>query len=391
MHGVGLPFAQRAFAAAGFPADKFSVVQVQAAPDPDFPSVKFPNPEEKGALDLAIAHADEVGAAVVFANDPDADRFCAAERQADGQWLVFTGDQLGTLFADFAISRHRAAGRAMEKLAIVGSTVSSKMPLTMAMKEGGASSDCLTGFKWIGNKALELEAEGKTVVFAWEEAIGYMHGSEIRDKDGISALVVLASLATSLADAGINLASHLDALYGKYGFHATSNSYVISHDSVKTDEIFYRLRYGARAEAEVASDPKGALSLPTALAGFPITYLRDLTVGYDSSTADRKPTLAVDPSSHMISFAVGGEDGIQVTGTVRTSGTEPKVSRVLHFAHVMVTYYLCWRCRSSGTAKEQARTARRSRPNWPRWSLLWVPTGFARKSTSWTVLRLSHM
>ncbi len=382
MHGVGLPFAQAAFSAAGFPEDKFTIVQVQAEPDPDFPSVKFPNPEEKGALDLAIARADQAGATVVVANDPDADRFCAAEKQHDGKWLVFTGDQLGTLFADFAISKYKASGLPLDKLAVVGSTVSSQMPLTMARQEGGTGVDCLTGFKWIGNKALELEGEGKTVVFAWEEAIGYMHGSEIRDKDGVSALVMLASLATQLAKVGKTLADHLDSLYYQYGFHATSNSYVISRDTVKTNEIFYKLRYGTREESEVAADPKGTLNLPNELAAFPITYLRDLTVGYDSSTADKEPTLAVDPSSHMISFAVEGEDGIKVTGTVRTSGTEPKVSLVGRQSSVVQPMLSpLWLCRSSGTARARARTAPRSRPSWPRSSPRSGLTGSGPTST----------
>lgn len=110
MHGVGLPFARSAFTAFDFPASAFLVVPEQAQPDPDFPTVRFPNPEEKGALDLAIAHADDEGATVVLANDPDADRFCAAEKDERGRWTVFTGDQLGTLLGAWALERYRESG-----------------------------------------------------------------------------------------------------------------------------------------------------------------------------------------------------------------------------------------------------------------------------------------
>lgn len=110
MHGVGLPFATSAFETFGFSPSSLLVVPEQASPDPDFPTVRFPNPEEKGALDLAIAHADSRGSTVVLANDPDADRFCAAEKREDGKWVVFTGDQIGTLLGAWALERYRQSG-----------------------------------------------------------------------------------------------------------------------------------------------------------------------------------------------------------------------------------------------------------------------------------------
>ncbi|GJN94689.1 hypothetical protein Rhopal_007780-T1 [Rhodotorula paludigena] len=339
MHGVGLPFALRALDAFGFPRDKVSIVAEQASPDPDFPTVRFPNPEEAGALDLALAHADRVGSTIVLANDPDADRFCAAEKQQDGEWMVFTGDQLGALLGSWAIERHRQTGAPIEKLAMCASTVSSKMLEAMARKEGFAFRETLTGFKWIGNELQKLEDEGFTPLFAYEEAIGFANGTTIKDKDGITALALFVEMATALSRFGKPLSVHLDSLYYEYGYHATSNSYFICRDPAKTDRIFSQLRFG-NPDTDSSTAPAALLRLPTSLAGYPLTLVRDLTVGYDSSAPGpaHAPRLPVDRGAHMVQFALGsmeeeeegaegGErrDGVEVMGTVRTSGTEPKI------------------------------------------------------------------
>ncbi|GAA5845911.1 hypothetical protein JCM9279_002421 [Rhodotorula babjevae] len=333
MHGVGLPFARSAFSTFAFPSSSFLVVPEQAQPDPDFPTVRFPNPEEKGALDLAIAHADREGATVVLANDPDADRFCAAERSDEGSWTVFTGDQLGTLMGAWALERYRASGAPIENLAMCASTVSSKMLESMAKKEGFQFRETLTGFKWLGNEMQKLEGEGLSPLFAYEEAIGFANGSTIRDKDGVTALALFCELATVLARSGSTLSAHLDALYDRYGFHATSNSYFISRDSAVTDRIFSLLRFG-NPNTDSSTALPAQLALPTSLGGYPLTAIRDLTVGFDSGNPPSfEPRLPVDRSAHMIGFVLGstraegeGEgDGVEVVGTVRTSGTEPKI------------------------------------------------------------------
>ncbi|GAA5918589.1 hypothetical protein JCM6882_001902, partial [Rhodosporidiobolus microsporus] len=342
MHGVGLPFAQRALTSFGFPSSSLSIVSAQSSPNPDFPTVKFPNPEELGALDLAIRHADEVGSTLVLANDPDADRFTAAEKQRDsGEWKQFTGDELGALLGAWALERYKEGlpegQEGVEKAAMCASTVSSKMLRSMAQKEGFVFRETLTGFKWIGNEMQTLEDEGFHPIFAYEEAIGFMHGHEIKDKDGVTALALFAEMAASLARLQKPLTTHLDSLYYEYGFHATSNSYFICRDPKKTDRIFSKLRYG-RDDVDIASPPPLAsfrLTPGTAtatLGPYPLTYLRDLTIGFDSSTADGAPTLPTDKSAHMVSFRVGStdkekeqKDGIEVEGTVRTSGTEPKI------------------------------------------------------------------
>ncbi|GAA5929729.1 phosphoribomutase PRM15 [Sporobolomyces koalae] len=326
MHGVGLPFAVAAFESFGFRNSQFSIVEEQSrVPDPDFSTVKFPNPEEKGALDLAIQHADKKGSTIVLANDPDADRFCAAEK-VDGSWNVFTGDQIGSLLGYAALMQYKQSGLPIDKLAMCASTVSSKMLRSIAEKEGFLFRDTLTGFKWIGNEMIKMQEEGYNPMFAYEEAIGFMNGTEIRDKDGVTALGIFAELAAVLAAEGKTLSQQLDTLYAQYGYHATSNSYFICRDPRKTDRIFAQLRFGS-PDIDSSTAAASLLRLPKTLASYPLTSIRDLTVGYDSAAAppDHLPALPVDKSSHMISFEVGGDDGVSVVGTVRTSGTEPKI------------------------------------------------------------------
>ncbi|GEM12679.1 phosphoglucomutase 1 [Rhodotorula toruloides] len=331
MHGVGLPFALDALCAFGFSRDRVTIVEEQAQPDPDFPTVKFPNPEERGALDLAIAHADKAGSTLVLANDPDADRFCAAEK-VQGKWTIFTGDQIGALLGSYALERYRQTGAPIDKLAMCASTVSSKMLRSMAQKEGFRFEETLTGFKWIGNELQALEDQGYAPWFAYEEAIGFANGTSIKDKDGVTALALFAEMAATLARFGKPLTVHLDSLYYEYGFHATLNSYFICRDPAKTNRIFSTLRFGNPNTDSSTASPT-SLSLPTHLGGFRLASLRDLTVGYDSANPPSyEPRLPVDRSAHMISFSLGDTesgDGVEVVGTVRTSGTEPKIKYYL--------------------------------------------------------------
>ncbi|EPT05929.1 hypothetical protein FOMPIDRAFT_1033960 [Fomitopsis schrenkii] len=322
MHGVSDPFATRAFEVFGLPP--FVPVKEQQAPDPDFPTVRFPNPEEKGALDLAISTAEKSGANYVLAQDPDADRFAAAERGSDGKWIQFTGDQLGTLFASATLDRYKASRRPLSKLAMVASTVSSKMIEAIAHAEGFKFAECLTGFKFIGNTALNLEKEGYEVPFGYEEAIGFMFGSEVRDKDGVAATVVFAELVASLHEQGKSASQHLQELYRRYGFFQTSNSYFICNDPPTIEKIFTRLR-----NYDGTGTP-GRPSYPKTIAGLTVTSVRDLTVGYDSANPPTyKPALPLS-SGQMVQFrAESPADGTKVTLTTRTSGTEPKIKYYL--------------------------------------------------------------
>ncbi|KAL0061075.1 hypothetical protein AAF712_012069 [Marasmius tenuissimus] len=303
---------------------QFKPVIEQQLPDPNFPTVSYPNPEEKGALDLALQTASQEHINYVLAQDPDADRFAAAERQADGTWVTFTGDQLGVVFAGHLFDAYQASGKPVSKLAMVASTVSSKMVEAMAKSEGFKFADCLTGFKYIGNKAVDLVAQGYEVPFGYEEAIGFMFGSEIRDKDGVAASVVFAQLAAILSAHGTTVKSYLDGLYVRYGFFKTSNSYFICKDPVTIDGIFQRIRKFKQGASQAM------LQYPQQIAGLHVTSVIDLTTGYDSSNPPTyKPQLPLS-SGHMIQFrAERDSDGSKIVLTVRTSGTEPKIKYYL--------------------------------------------------------------
>ena len=175
---------------------------------------------------------------------------------------------------------------------MLASTVSSKMISQIANKEGFEFHETLTGFKWLGNKAIELEKQGKTVAFAFEEAIGYMLGS-VRDKDGVSALAVFCELALYLKKQGKSVKQFLESVYEEYGYSVTLNSYVISRDTKKTDAMF---------EAFRRVDGQGAPAYVDAIGGVKIVGIRDLTIGYDSTRPDKKPILPVSKSSHMITL-----------------------------------------------------------------------------------------
>eukprot|EP01054_Gregarina_sp_Poly1_P001550 Gregarina_sp_Poly_1__1549@NODE_1391_length_4229_cov_517_587218_g892_i1_p2_GENE_NODE_1391_length_4229_cov_517_587218_g892_i1NODE_1391_length_4229_cov_517_587218_g892_i1_p2_ORF_typecomplete_len481_score72_24PGM_PMM_I/PF02878_16/3e41PGM_PMM_II/PF02879_16/5_3e22PGM_PMM_III/PF02880_16/2_2e03PGM_PMM_III/PF02880_16/6e19_NODE_1391_length_4229_cov_517_587218_g892_i14411883 len=193
MHGVGHKFVHDFLTSVqGLPSGNLYSVPEQQEPDPDFPTVAYPNPEEKGALDFAMAYADSVGAPLIIANDPDADRFAAVEK-IEGKWHMFTGDELGAVFALVMFSRARDQGIPAEQLLMVNSSVSSQFLSRMCSVEGCTYLETLTGFKWIMNTALEAaEKYGLQLCLGYEEAIGYGVSSLVLDKDGISAAAVFA-------------------------------------------------------------------------------------------------------------------------------------------------------------------------------------------------------
>ena len=320
MHGVGYKFVRAAFEKMGLP----SVVPVeeQCEPDPEFPTVKYPNPEEgKAALDLSIKTANEKGSSVILANDPDADRLAVAEKLSPGTWKVLSGNELGTLIGWWLLENHKARIDRNDEVAhldgcyMLSSTVSSRILKTMAEVEGFRFEETLTGFKWMGNRADQLIKEGKTVLFAFEEAIGYMCGSTVLDKDGVSAAYVVAQLVHYLYASNSNLVQKLNEIYRKYGSHVTHNSYYFCYDSKVINSIFERIRNFESDEENIAD------KYPKFLNGIPLESFRDLTAGIDSSQPEYTPILPTSKSSQMITFYLS--NGIVLT--VRTSGTEPKI------------------------------------------------------------------
>jgi phosphomannomutase len=205
MHGVGSAVVRRVFAAAGFAAP--DEVRAQAEPDPDFPTVAFPNPEEPGAMDLALAQAEAGGADLIIANDPDADRCAIGARFGTG-WRMLRGDEVGVLLADWLL---RKGIRGTYATTIVSSTMLS----AMAARHQVGFAETLTGFKWISRAAPDL-------VYGYEEALGYAVAPElVRDKDGISAALLMAELAADLKASASDLPHRLAELAAEYGLYAT--------------------------------------------------------------------------------------------------------------------------------------------------------------------------
>lgn len=337
MHGVGFPYIERAFEKAHL-KPVFAVIEQRDA-DPDFPTVKFPNPEEgKSCLILSMKLADEVGSNLILANDPDADRLACAERDpVTKTWRVFNGNELGSLIGWWTIQYYKKKnpGKSMKDCYVLASTVSSKMLRAVGNVEGFNFEETLTGFKWMGNRAVstwsfssffdtfislyfaqqvELMSQGKEVLFAYEEAIGFMVSPTVLDKDGVSAAAHLATMASYIAvKEKLTLAQKLDELYRTYGYHNSLASYFLCYEPVKIVKIFERIR---NFDGNTDTYP------PCILNGkYKIKFVRDLTTGIDTSESSRKSKLPASKSSQMITFTL--ENGSVVT--LRTSGTEPKI------------------------------------------------------------------
>lgn len=313
MHGVGLDIFEKI-------SQKFNIavdsVPQQSVPDPDFPTVRFPNPEEAGALDLAIERAKSKGVKLVVANDPDADRFSVAVVTRDGKWRQLTGNEIGILFAVYVIEELTSAEE-LPKTYLVNSTVSSQLLRSIADVVGCKFTDTLTGFKWIGNKAIDLKNEGYSVPFGYEEAIGYMF-SVVNDKDGISAAVMWLQLYEKWFSGEIDPLDKLEQIYSKYGWFKECNGYYKLDDVAKTPKIFnetIRKSYGTGRD------------YPETIGDFRVVEWRDLTIGYESTTADKVPVLPVDATSQMVTSVLRAADGTEgtVRFTCRGSGTEPKL------------------------------------------------------------------
>lgn len=316
MHGVGFPFVERAFEVSKL--QPVHAVIEQRDPDPEFPTVKFPNPEEgKSCLVLSMNLADKVGSNLILANDPDADRLACAERESSSApWRVFNGNELGSLLGWWSVQylKEKNPEADFKNFYILASTVSSKMLRSMSKVDGFNFEETLTGFKWMGNRSIELINAGKEVLFAFEEAIGFMFSPTVLDKDGVSASAHLATMASYLrVKENISLAKKLDQLYSTYGYHFSINSYFLCYEPPKITKIFERIR---NWDGVSGAYPKSVLD-----GKFKIESIRDLTTGADTSQPDGKSLLPSSKSSQMITFTL--ENGTVIT--LRTSGTEPKI------------------------------------------------------------------
>ena len=290
LHGVGAGVAEAALTRTGF--TNLHPVASQQAPDPEFPTVSFPNPEEAGALDESYALAREIGAELIIANDPDADRFSAAIPDASAAvgYRQLTGDEVGLLLGEDAATRlaagtHHATGT--EAPVFANSIVSSRGLAAAAASHGFTAVNTLTGFKWISRVA--------GLVFGYEEALGYcVDPAAVRDKDGISTAVTFASLASRLKSEGSSIEAELDRIRNRDGYFATAPL------SFRLDDVSLI----ATAMAKLRENP------PATLAGSPAVEVHDLSAGYEGLPPTDGILLLSESNSRVI---------------VRPSGTEPKL------------------------------------------------------------------
>ena len=306
LHGVGRDAALAAFAGAGFPA--VHVVAEQARPDPDFPTVPRPNPEEPGVLDLALRDARARGADIVLANDPDADRLAVAVPWpgAPGGWRTLTGDEVGALLAEQLL---RGVGDPTQAL-LVTTVVSSSQLRALAQAFGARCAETLTGFKWI----MQLAATSRQpLLLGYEQALGYAVTELVRDKDGISAALVMAALAAHARARGLTVKDRLDALAERFGLYATAEHSI----------AFAATGDAARAAAEV---DRLCAHPPDALIGEVVTAIDDLATGTRRvpGPAPSTTSLGLPPAGGVVLHA-----GETVRLAVRPSGTEPKLKLYL--------------------------------------------------------------
>ena len=300
MHGVAGPLMLRALRQAGFAAPH--VVAAQAEPDPDFPTVAFPNPEEPGALDLALADARRLGADLVLASDPDGDRLAVAVPDpagaAEGGWRMLTGDQVGALIGASLLERTED-GAAPQARLVASTVVSSTLLSKIAAAAGVRYAETLTGFKWIARAADGVP--GARFVFGYEEALGYAVGDVVRDKDGIGAALAMLRLAETAKSEGRSVHAVYDDLERAHGVHLTSQLTLRTADQA---HVMSRLR----------SAP------PAAFGDQPVTGLTDLA---RSGAADGTPgvTGVTAPRADVLIFLLGTCARV----VLRPSGTEPKI------------------------------------------------------------------
>ena len=289
MHGVGWKTLQSAFDASGF-AEPIAAPE-QRDPDPAFPTVAFPNPEEKGALDIAIALAKKNSVDVLLANDPDADRFAAAASNSTGDWVTLRGDQIGSLLGWWMIERAKLTGSKLSGT-FANSIVSSMMLESIAKSAGLPYKSTLTGFKWVSRVS--------NLTFGYEEALGYcVDPNNVSDKDGISAAAMFMEMLAHLKSQGKTIWQVLDELALAHGLHATDQ---VSVRVTSSDQV-------AMTMAGIRNTP------PTKFGGLQVSSIDDLAVG-----------LGELPKTDAVIIHLAGNEQIQKARViVRPSGTEPKI------------------------------------------------------------------
>ena len=306
LHGTGEMLARRALAQAGF--DSVQVVEAQATPDPDFSTVKSPNPENQAAFALAEELGRQVGADVLVATDPDADRVGVEVLQKDGSYLNLSGNQIGAIMAKYILEAHKNAGTLPENAALCKSIVSTDLVTKIAESYGATMFNVLTGFKFIAEKIQEFEEKhNHTYMMGFEESFGYLIKPFVRDKDAIQAVLVVAELAAYYRSRGLTLADGIEEIYKEYGYYAEKT-------------ISVTLSGVDGAEQIKAIMAKFRENGPKEWNATEITFVEDFKA-QTSTAADGTVTALTTPPSDVLKYTLA--DGSWIA--VRPSGTEPKI------------------------------------------------------------------
>ena len=306
LHGTGEMLARRALAQAGF--DSVQVVEAQATPDPDFSTVKSPNPESQAAFALAEELGRQVGADVLVATDPDADRVGVEVLQKDGSYLNLSGNQIGAIMAKYILEAHKNAGTLPENAALCKSIVSTDLVTKIAESYGATMFNVLTGFKFIAEKIQEFEEKhNHTYMMGFEESFGYLIKPFVRDKDAIQAVLVVAELAAYYRSRGLTLADGIEEIYKEYGYYAEKT-------------ISVTLSGVDGAEQIKAIMAKFRENGPKEFNATAVSIIEDFKA-QTSTAADGTVTTLTTPPSDVLKYTLA--DGSWIA--VRPSGTEPKI------------------------------------------------------------------
>ena len=312
LHGTGEMLARRALAQAGF--ESVQVVEAQAVPDPDFSTVKSPNPENQEAFALAEELGRKVDADVLVATDPDADRLGVEIRQADGSYRNLSGNQIGAIIAKYILEAHKTAGTLPENAALAKSIVSTELVTKIAESYGAKMFNVLTGFKFIAEKIQEFEEKhNHTYMFGFEESFGYLIKPFVRDKDAVQAVLIVAEIAAYYRSRGLTLADGIEEIYKEYGYFAE-----------KTISVTLSGVDGA-AEIKKIMD-KFRDNAPVQFNSTDVIKTEDFLAQKATSAAGVEKMTT--PPSNVFKYTLADDSWI----AVRPSGTEPKIK--FYFATV---------------------------------------------------------
>ncbi|EEU79881.1 phospho-sugar mutase [Enterococcus faecalis] len=323
LHGTGKMLGEKALKQAGF--EKFVLVPEQAVADPDFTTVKSPNPEEHSAFEYAIRLGEKEGADLLIATDPDADRLGAAVRMPNGDYQVLTGNQLGSIMIHYILEAHQQAGTLPQNAAVLKSIVSSELATAIAEKYNTKMFNVLTGFKFIAEKIQQYEEDhSQTFMFGFEESYGYLVKPFVRDKDAIQALVLLAEVAAFYKKQGKTLYDGLQDIFEEFGYFE-EKTISVTMSGIEGSGKIKALMAKCREQA------------PTEFAGIQVAQTEDFKE-LTRTFADGQTEQLQTPPSDVLKYHL--EDGSWIA--IRPSGTEPKIK-----------FYLATKATSSSEASEK--------------------------------------